>query len=63
MKIIGKIFKILGILLLAVIVLIAAADAAWVGIPELKARRSLDCVDAFAQDTADISFAPGLLLF
>ena len=59
MKIIGKICRILGILLLTVVVLIAAADAAWVGIPELKARKRLDCVDAFAQDTADISFAPG----
>ena len=59
MRIIGKIFKILGILLLSVVMLTAATDTAWVGVPELKASKRLDCVDAFAQDTADIGFAPG----
>lgn len=37
MKVIGKILKILGILLLALVLLLAAADAAWIYVPQIKA--------------------------
>ena len=39
MKVIGKILKILGILLLALVLLIAAADVAWIYVPQIKAAK------------------------
>lgn len=46
MKVIGKILKILGILLLALVLLLAAADAAWIYVPQIKAAKRIDDVDA-----------------
>lgn len=48
MKVIGKILKILGILLLSLVLLLAAADAAWIYVPQIKAAKRVDDVDAYA---------------
>lgn len=43
MKVIGKILKILGILLLSLVLLHSAADAAWIYVPQIKAARRTRC--------------------
>lgn len=58
MKIIRKIFKVLGLLLLSAVLLIAAADAAWIYVPQIKAAGKSGDVDAYARSTGDIT-VPG----
>lgn len=58
MKIIRKIFKVLGLLLLSAVLLIAAADAAWIYVPQIKAAGKAGDVDAYARSTGDIT-VPG----
>ena len=58
MKIIRKIFKVLGLLLLSAVLLIAAADAAWIYVPQIKAVGKSGDVDAYARSTGDIT-VPG----
>lgn len=59
MKVIGKILKILGILLLALVVLIAAADAAWIYVPQIKAAKRIDDVDAYAAPVEALTVREG----
>lgn len=58
MKLIRKIFKVLGLLLLSAVLLIAAADAAWIYVPQIKAAGKSGDVDAYARSTGDIT-VPG----
>ena len=58
MKLIRKIFKVLGLLLLSAVLLIAAADAAWIYVPQIKAAGKSGDIDAYARSTGDIT-VPG----
>ena len=59
MKVIGKILKILGILLLALVLLLAAADAAWIYVPQIKAAKRIDDVDAYAAPVEALTVREG----
>ena len=59
MKVIGKILKILGILLLSLVLLLAAADAAWIYVPQIKAAKRIDDVDAYAAPVEALTVREG----
>ena len=59
MKVIEKILKILGILLLALVLLLAAADAAWIYVPQIKAAKRIDDVDAYAAPVEALTVREG----
>ena len=59
MKVIGKLLKILGILLLSRVLLLAAADAAWIYVPQIKAAKRIDDVDAYAAPAEALTVREG----